>query len=70
MNDNSFEWVDGQHVMQKLLISARTLQTFRTNGTLPFSRIGKKIYYKRSDIEQVLQNNYIMFNLRDKTVRP
>jgi hypothetical protein len=58
------DWLDNQDVMQALRISPRTLQTLRSNGTLPHSRIGKKLYYKRSDIQQVLQNNYIMFQLR------
>lgn len=52
------EWLDSQDIMQTLHISKRTLQTLRTNGTLPYSRIGNKIYYKRSDIETILQNNY------------
>jgi len=64
MDDTYFDWIDGQYVMQKLLISQRTLQTLRSNGTIPFSRIGRKIYYRRSDIERVLQDNYIMFKIR------
>jgi len=52
------DWIDGYTVMQALHISPRTLQTLRTNGTLPFSRIGKKLYYKRSDVQHILQNNY------------
>jgi hypothetical protein len=56
-NDLS-DWIDAQDVMLKLHISARTLQTLRTNGTLPFSRIGGKLYYRISDIEAILNNNY------------
>jgi DNA-binding transcriptional MerR regulator len=52
------DWVDAQDVMQKLHISIRTLQTLRTNGTLPFSRIGGKLYYRISDILKVLKKNY------------
>jgi hypothetical protein len=52
------DWVDAQDVMQKLHISIRTLQTLRTNGTLPFSRIGGKLYYRISDILKVLNKNY------------
>ena len=59
------DWIDGQIVMQTLHISPRTLQTLRTNGTLPFSRIGRKLYYKRSDIQRILQDNYIMFKIRN-----
>ena len=59
------DWIDSQIVMQSLHISPRTLQTLRTNGTLPYSRIGRKLYYKRSDILKILSDNYIMFKLRN-----
>ena len=45
-------WLDNQDVMQTLHISKRTLQTFRDNGTLPYSKVGGTFYYKVSDIEQ------------------
>lgn len=51
-------WIDGQDVMLALNISPRTLQTLRDNGTLPFSRISGKIYYKVSDLEAILESNY------------
>ena len=62
----NYEWIDGQIVMQMLNISPRTLFTLRASGTLPFSRIRKKIYYKRSDIDKILNDNYTMFELRNK----
>ena len=58
------EWRDNQDVMQLLHISARTLQTLRSNGTLPFSRIGNKLYYRKEDIQRILKDNYTMFKLR------
>jgi DNA-binding transcriptional MerR regulator len=58
-------WIDSQIVMQKLNISPRTLQRFRDNGTIPFSRVGRKIYYKPSDIERILNDNYISFCLKN-----
>jgi hypothetical protein len=51
-------WVDGQEVMIALNISKRTLQTLRDNGTLPYSRINGKFYYKVSDLEALLESNY------------
>lgn len=57
-------WVDNQDVLQTLHISKRTLQTFRTNGTLPFSKIQGKFYYKVSDIKQLLQDNYYNHNFK------
>lgn len=58
LNQLKEEWIDGQVVMQTLHISVRTLQSLRDNGTLPFSRINGKFYYKVSDIEEMLQANY------------
>jgi hypothetical protein len=57
-------WIDNQDVMQMLHISQRTLQTFRSNGTIPYSKIQGKFYYKVSDIEQLLQDNYYNHNFK------
>ena len=59
------DWIDNQDVMQLLHISSRTLQTLRSNGTLPYSRINNKIYYRRQDIQQILADNYTMYKLRN-----
>ncbi len=58
------DWIDNQVVMQALHISCRTLQTLRSNGTLPYSRINNKIYYRRRDIEKILNDNYKMAKIR------
>ena len=58
LNQLKDEWVDGQVVMQTLHISQRTLQSLRDNGTLPYSRINGKFYYKVSDIRELLESNY------------
>lgn len=67
MIEKSFleDWIDGQDVMQTLHISPRTLQNLRSNGTLPYSRIGNKIYYLRRDILKILSDNYIMYKIRN-----
>jgi len=63
--DNDLDdWIDNQVVMQALHISCRTLQTLRSNGTLPYSRINNKIYYRRRDIEKILNDNYKMAKIR------
>ena len=59
------DWIDNQDVMHILHISPRTLQTLRTNGTLPFSRIGNKLYYRKQDIQKILADNYTMYKLRN-----
>ena len=58
------DWIDNQDVMLALHISQRTLQTLRSNGTLPYSRINNKIYYRRQDVEKLLNDNYKMMKIR------
>ena len=48
------EWLDNQDVCQILNISPRTLQTLRQNGTLGYSQIEHKIYYKPEDVERII----------------
>ena len=60
------DWIDGQEVMMKLHISPRTLQTLRSNGTVPYTKIGHKIWYLKRDIERILRSNYVMFNIRER----
>ena len=52
------EWIDGQDVIDALNISKRTLQSLRDNGTLPYSRVNGKFYYKVADLEKLLESNY------------
>ena len=47
------EWLDNQDVCQMLSISPRTLQTLRDNGTLAYSQINRKMYYKPVDVERI-----------------
>jgi MerR family transcriptional regulator, repressor of the yfmOP operon len=55
----SENWLDIADVCQVLHISKRTLQSYRDNGTLSYSQIGGKIYFKASDIEEHLQSHYV-----------
>lgn len=64
LTDRLEDWLDNQDVMQILHISPRTLQTLRSNGILPFSRIGNKLYYRRSDISRILNNHYTMVKIK------
>ena len=41
--------------MQVANISKRTLQHYRDTGVLPFTQIGHKCYYRREDVERLLQ---------------
>ena len=50
-------WMDNQEVCQQLNISPRTLQTLRDNGTLAYSQINHKVFYKPEDVIIVLPLN-------------
>ena len=48
------EWLDNQEVCKLLNICPRTLQTLRDNGTLAYSQIHHKIYYKAGDVQRIV----------------
>jgi hypothetical protein len=50
------KWYDNQEVCLMLRISPRTLQTLRDNGTLPYTQINRKIYYRPEDVQNVIKN--------------
>ena len=52
--DKESEWLDNQDVCILLNISPRTLQTLRDNGTLAYSQINHKTYYKPEDVKKAL----------------
>lgn len=51
-------WLDNQEVMEILKVSPRTLQSMRDSRTLPYSKVGAKIYYKANEVENLLMDNY------------
>ena len=48
-------WMDNQEVCKQLNISPRTLQTLRDNGTLAYSQINHKVFYKREDVMRIVK---------------
>lgn len=58
-NRSNENWLDNKQVCKLLRISLRTLQTYRDTGVLPFSQIGRKCYYKVTDIEQFINQQQI-----------
>jgi hypothetical protein len=48
------EWMDNQDVCRMLNISPRTLQTLRDNGTLAYSQINHKTYYRPEDVQRII----------------
>ena len=48
------EWLDTQDVCQMLNIFPRTVQTLRDNGTLAYTQISHKTYYKPEDVMAII----------------
>lgn len=49
------QWLDNQEVCLMMNITKRTLQTYKDKGLLPYSRLNRKNYYKRSDVQALLE---------------
>lgn len=47
--------LDNQDVLQLLKISSRSLQRYRTNKKLRYYTISGKLYYKMSDVHQLIR---------------
>lgn len=48
------DWMDNQDVCLLLGVSPRTLQTLRDNGTLAYSQISHKTYYRPEDVRLLI----------------
>lgn len=48
------KWLDTQDVCQTLNICPRTVQTLRDNGTLAYTQISHKTYYKPEDVMAIV----------------
>ncbi|MCE8488501.1 helix-turn-helix domain-containing protein [Bacteroides thetaiotaomicron] len=49
------EWLDNQDVCMLLNISPGKLLSLRRSGAIAYSRIDRKIYYKRKDIQSFME---------------
>ena len=50
--DAESEWMDNQDVCILMNISDRKLLSLRQKGLIPFSRIDRKVYYKKEDTKR------------------
>lgn len=53
------KWLKSYEVRHMLNLSPGTLQKLRSNGTIPYTRIGGAIYYDREDIQRLLSTSKI-----------
>mgnify|MGYP003197327441 FL=1 len=53
--------LDNQDLCQLLQASKRSLQRYRSSGTLRYQMLWHKIYYKESDVQEFLKNHFDEF---------
>ena len=59
------EWFKQYEAAEYLGIHTLTLRRFRLNGEIPFTRVGRAIRYKKSDLDQFVLTKYGR-NITDK----
>ncbi|POY34695.1 DNA-binding protein [Solitalea longa] len=52
------KFLDNQDFMFLMKVSKRTAQSWRDEGKIAFSQIGAKIYYRMTDVQELLNSNY------------
>jgi len=57
-NFQEVKWLNINETCKLLSMSKKTLQTWRDTGLIKFSKIGGKIYFKLSDINNTLEKHY------------
>ena len=53
------QWLKSSEVRKLLNISPGTLQNFRINGTLTYTKIGGIMYYAYNDLEKIMECNKV-----------
>lgn len=58
LNVDGEELLDNQDIMKILKISYRSLQRYRSERRLPYYKLRGKVYYKLSDVQQLLRETF------------
>lgn len=57
---NGEKFLSNREVSKYLKVSIRTLQEWRNTGVIPYIQIKEKIIYRQSDIDRLLESNYVI----------
>jgi len=55
---NTSKWLKNSEAQKMLGVSSKTLQNYRKEGKIGFSQVGKKIFYRQSDLQNFLNKNF------------
>ena len=58
------KYLKSSEVMDLLQVSPGTLQNFRINGTLPYTKVGGIIYYDAEEIQNVMITNRVQHTIK------
>ena len=53
--------LDNQDLCELLNTSKRSIQRYRSSGTLKYQMLWHKVYYKESDVQEFLKNHFDEF---------
>ena len=53
------EWLESEAARKLVKVCAKTWQEYRNKRIIPFSQFGRKIYFKKADIEAFMKSHYI-----------
>lgn len=53
------QYVESSEVRKMLGVSQKTWQTYRDSRAIPFSQFGRKIYVKKSDLDNFMKSHRI-----------
>lgn len=56
---NGERHITDEHLRMLIHVCDRTLQDYRSNGLLPYFKLTKKVLYRESDVEKMLEKAYI-----------
>jgi Helix-turn-helix domain len=56
--DPQSEWISNRNTLKEFDWSRATLQRHRASGRLPFSKVGQSIFYRRDDLNSLLEQNF------------
>ena len=59
IEQGSKKWLRSRDVLKILGISHGTLQNFRINGSLPYTKVGGVMFYDIDDINKMIESNRI-----------
>ena len=57
-------WLRSSEVCTMIGISASSLQNFRNSGILPFTKLNGTIFFKKEDIEKIMESNLVNKNIK------